>query len=128
LSVVLEEVAAMSKATVDLHNDPVCGFCVVRLQIRPRLRRTSSGAWRCPVCRAVTVHPTDPDATARDLEVVFVEGAASTLRRQQEAMNEWLAKPRIVEPGAYQIKGSKLPRKRKKPSERYRWYRAFGEV
>jgi len=76
----------------------------------------------------VTVHPTDPDATARDLEIVFVEGAESTLRRQQEAMNEWLAKPRVVEPGVYEIKGSKLPRKRKKPSERYRWYRAFGEV
>lgn len=125
--VAVQEVMVVAQMP-DLERDPICGFCMVGRGLKPRLRRQRDGRWRCPVCRAVTVHPTDPDATARDLEVVFVEGAASTLRRQQEAMNEWLAKPRVVEPGAYQIKGSKLPRKRKKPSERYRWYRAFGEV
>jgi len=77
--------------------------------LKPRLRRQQDGRWRCPVCRAVTVHPTDPDATARDLEVVFVEGAESTLRRQQEAMNEWLAKPRVVSLGRTRSKAPSSP-------------------
>lgn len=112
--VAVQEVMVMSQ-TPDLERDPICGFCMVGRGLKPRLRRQRDGSWRCPVCRAVTVHPTDPDATARDLEIMFVEGAESTRRRQEEAENEWYAKPRVFQRGPIILKGgSKGGRKRKK--------------
>lgn len=114
----------------DLQHDPICGFCIVRLEIRPRLRWDAGRrAWVCPVCRAVTRHPSDPDATAKDLEVVFVEGARITKERQRQAENEWYSKPRVFEGGPIETKGNKKSgRKRKKTLPPYRWYKHYGEV
>src|SRR5690606_23331458 len=90
------------------------GFCMVGRNLKPRLRRQRDGSWRCPVCRAVTVHPTDNEATAKDLAVMFVEGAETTRRRQEQAENEWYSKPRVFMRGPIDLKGNRAGGRRRK--------------
>ncbi len=105
-------------------DDRICAFCVLRHQVRPRLRWSAKErAHVCPVCKAVIRFPSDPDATAQDLGVMFVEGAESTKRRGEQQEEAYYSKPRLHDGGPLEMGGSsskgRRKRQKRKPSP---WY------
>ncbi len=113
-----------------MSQEKICAFCVLGRHIRPRLRWSKArSVWVCPVCRAEVNFPTDPDQTTADLAVMFREGAEVTRLRAEQQEREYNSKPRVHGGGPIEVKGgSKAGRRSRKPPERYRWYRTYGEV
>ena len=45
MSVAVQEVMVVAQMP-DLERDPICGFCMVGRELKPRLRRQRDGSWR----------------------------------------------------------------------------------
>lgn len=107
---------------------PICGMCVVFKTIRPRMYEESPGRWRCPVCDSLTINPTDPDETAKDLAVMFRESTPEEIRARDERLAEvYDRSPRVYHRGPVEFKGESKGKKTKKPMKPTPWYNSpFG--